>query len=132
MRLGLVLVLSTGCYDPILGQPVGGDTEVVTGFPSDVEAVFSTSCAGSGCHWGGSIAPKLSDGYDAVVGVASSAGPEYIAAGDASASYLLAKINGTQADLGGGGSQMPLGTPLSEADIATITAWVDAGAAREE
>lgn len=132
MRLGLVLVLSTGCYDPILGQPVGGDTEVVTGFPGDVEAVFSASCAGSGCHWGGSMNPKLSEGYDAVVGVASSAGPEYIVAGDASASYLVAKLKGTHTDLGGSGSQMPLGTPLTEAEIATITAWVDAGAVREE
>lgn len=135
MRLGWMLVLAGGCYDPLFGEAVGGDgedTEVATGFPADVQAVFSTSCAGSGCHWGGSMAPKLSDGYDAVVGVASGVGANYIEPSDAGGSYLLAKVKGTQADLGGGGNQMPIGSTLSEADIATLTAWIDAGAPREE
>ena len=48
---------------------------------------------------------------------------------DSSASYLWHKINGTQATVGGTGSQMPRGGPyLSAADLALIEAWIDEGA----
>jgi hypothetical protein len=44
-------------------------------------------------------------------------------------SYLVHKIQGTQGSVGGGGGQMPLGgSPLAAEQIATIRAWITAGA----
>jgi hypothetical protein len=44
-------------------------------------------------------------------------------------SYLIRKIEGTQAAAGGSGSRMPLGgAALSQADIDTIRGWITAGA----
>ena len=49
--------------------------------------------------------------------------------GDQLQSYLVHKIRGTMADVGGSGSQMPRGSgPLSDEDQNTISAWVQAGA----
>jgi hypothetical protein len=44
-------------------------------------------------------------------------------------SYLVHKIQGTQASVGGSGGQMPLGgAPLSQSQIDLIRAWIAAGA----
>ncbi len=44
-------------------------------------------------------------------------------------SYLVHKIQGTQASVNGSGSRMPLGgAPLSQAQIDTVRAWVKKGA----
>jgi hypothetical protein len=44
-------------------------------------------------------------------------------------SYLVHKIQGTQATVGGSGGRMPLGgTPLSAEQITLIRAWIAAGA----
>ena len=69
--------------------------------------------------------------YAALVGVASVGAPGLtrVVAGDASSSYLINKLRGTQLDVGGAGGQMPLsGGPLADADIAAIEAWINAGA----
>lgn len=48
---------------------------------------------------------------------------------DSNASYLMHKLDGTQAGAGGSGSQMPLGGPfLSQGDRDGIRAWINAGA----
>jgi len=44
-------------------------------------------------------------------------------------SYLVHKIQGTQATVGGSGERMPLiGGILTEQEIASIRAWIAAGA----
>ena len=44
-------------------------------------------------------------------------------------SYLVRKIEGTQAAVGGSGSRMPLGAgALAQSDIDTIRGWVTDGA----
>ena len=49
--------------------------------------------------------------------------------GKPDSSYLVHKIQGTQAAVGGFGGQMPLGkSPLSQGDIDKIRAWIQAGA----
>lgn len=98
--------------------------------------VFTLGCAFSGCH-SGPAGPALPAGMDltsadasfsSLVGVASNQEPlsMRVAAGDADASYLIRKLEGT-----GAGSQMPLGGPfLDQATIDVIRAWIDNGAAR--
>ncbi len=52
-----------------------------------------------------------------------------IAAGMPDDSYLVHKIQGTQGSVGGSGARMPLtGCCLSTDQIATIRAWIAAGA----
>ena len=42
----------------------------------------------------------------------------------------LGNFAGTQGDVGGAGVQMPrVGAKLTEAELATVAAWIDAGAA---
>jgi mono/diheme cytochrome c family protein len=43
-------------------------------------------------------------------------------------SYLYHKITGTQDEVGGSGERMPKGGQLSDAEIATIRAWIAEGA----
>ena len=99
--------------------------------------IFAVSCAVAGCH-SGPMGPSLPQGmdlstadnsYDNLVGVLSvQAAPLLrVSAGDANNSYLVQKLEGTAA----AGQQMPFGgTPLDQASIDVIRAWIDAGAAR--
>ncbi len=95
--------------------------------------VFTPTC--SGCHNGsGGALPGSMDLGDAeasfanLVGVASEQEPqlERVTPGDADASYLIRKLEGTAST----GVQMPAsGTPLEQSTIDTIRQWIDAGAA---
>ena len=97
--------------------------------------VFTPGCAVSGCHSGPS-GPGLPSGMDLtsaaasfanLVNVSSAQQPSLLRVepGDASASYLVQKIEGTAAV----GSQMPLGGgTLDAATIEAIRAWIDSGA----
>ena len=99
--------------------------------------VFAVSCAFSGCH-SGPAGPGLPTGLDlssadasfaVLVNVASVEVPtvQRVAPGDADASYLVQKLEGTAAV----GGQMPAGSPpLDQATIDVIRAWIDSGAAR--
>lgn len=51
-----------------------------------------------------------------------------VSAGDSLNSYLFHKINGTQSLAGGSGTQMPIGQPMSDAEIDLIRQWIDDGA----
>ena len=98
--------------------------------------VFEGSCALSGCHDGGGTGlPRGMDlssadaSFDALVGVDSLQVPGLprVTPNDADASYLVDKLEGSQAV----GSQMPLGGPfLDQATIDVIRAWIDNGAER--
>lgn len=117
--------------DADAGSEEGGDDEGgEPSFATDVAPIIAASC---GCHTGAapSAGLDLNDGaaYAALVGPDSSAGIPFVTPGDSAASYLVNKIEGTQADVGGSGGRMPVGGELASGDIDTIVAWVDAGAA---
>ena len=104
-------------------------------FSGDVQPILTANCALSGCHGGASPAQgmNLSAGqaFQNTVNVASAELPtmDRIEPGQPDQSYLVNKIQGTQASVGGSGQRMPLGmSPLSQDDINTIRAWVEAGA----
>jgi hypothetical protein len=99
--------------------------------------IFSPTCAAAGCHTGppGGALPAGMDlgsadaSFAALVGVFSVQDPTElrVAPGDADASYLVAKIEGTAAT----GGRMPLGgAALDATAIDAIRAWIDAGAER--
>jgi hypothetical protein len=97
--------------------------------------VFTPTCAVAGCHTG-PTGPNLPGGmnlnsdnasFASLVNVPSLQDPQLlrIAPGDADASYLIRKLEGT-ADTG---ATMPAGgTPLDPATIAAIRQWIDDGA----
>jgi len=106
-------------------------------FAAQVQPLLGTRCGG--CHGGPSTAqyaglkdldnPALA--YSRIVNVPSTELPtmDRIEPGDHTLSYLWHKVNGSQASVGGAGSQMPLsGGPLSQGEIDGIAGWIDAGA----
>ncbi|MBX7150575.1 hypothetical protein K1X84_02965 [bacterium] len=104
--------------------------------PTDVQAIFTTYCAKSGCHAGSSPQQdmNLSEevAYQNIVNVTSMENPSLkrINPGNANNSYLIRKIEGTQSV----GDRMPLdqegpdGGYLSSTQINTIRTWIDNGA----
>ena len=119
------------------GAVDNAETVVVTSsaFAADVQPIFSASCAFNGCHAGPNprLGQDLSTGnaYSNIVNVVSMQVPTMnrITPGDAARSYLLHKLRGTFAAVGGTGGLMPLGggqLPDSEIDI--VRAWVQTGA----
>lgn len=120
------------------GRPLG-ESDGIPAFEPTLESiqehVFTPICAQ--CHVGAG-APQglvLSDAqasYDNLVGVASQESPSQfrVLAGDPDASYLVHKIEGTQAV----GNRMPDGCPdtqpcLDAETIGIIRDWIGAGAA---
>lgn len=112
------------------GAPPDGG---VGGF-ADVQAIFTRSCAFSGCHAGGGAAAAgldLSPGraYGSLVGVGSSEAPGRVRvqAGSAAASVLFCKVDPSCADRPG--ALMPLsGGALSDADREVLRSWIQSGA----
>jgi hypothetical protein len=93
-------------------------------------AVFTPTCAVSGCHTGAAAPEGLrldeTNSYTLLVGVASNQDNSVlrVAAADPNNSYLIQKLEGTAA-----GSRMPLnGTPLIQANIDMIRQWITDGA----
>ncbi len=104
-------------------------------FSGSVEPIFTMTCARAGCHTGGS-APNgmdLSAGnaYSNTVAVPSTDVPamERVSPNAPLESYLVHKLRGSQAVVGGAGSRMPLGGSVSNDEIAAIVAWILSGAA---
>lgn len=54
---------------------------------------------------------------------------DFVEPGDSASSYLYHKLAGTYPSVGGGGDPMPLGGKFGDAELATVAAWIDAGAA---
>lgn len=133
--LSLLATLSLTACDTASSED--GETEGETGgeqlsHAADIQPIWDANCV-SGCHSPGGLGMPLdlTDGHAGTVGVASSQAPDvnYIEAGSAADSYLVAKLQGTHLDMGGSGAQMPLNQdPLDAATIGTIEAWIDAGA----
>ena len=138
--LPMLAILACGGGDstgPGGGSGGNGGTTVPTNptLSLDVQPIFTASCALAGCHTG--TAPQegldLSAGntFGNTVDIPSTQLPSMnrITPGDPAQSYLVHKIEGTQASAGGTGSRMPLGrAALSSTQIATIRAWITSGA----
>jgi hypothetical protein len=101
---------------------------------SQIQAeVFTPSCAVSGCHdGGGSGLPRGMDltagnSHGSLVNVMSvQVNFDRVEPGDPDASYLIDKLEGTQA---GGTSRMPLGgSALDQATINRVRQWITEGA----
>ena len=125
----LILSLLFGCDDHEFsgGHKSGGET-TGEGYEA-VRSIFSNNC--TTCHATGGTFPALDgDLCTDVVDVNSfqSASSKLVVAGDSSASYLYHKIVGTHLEVGGSGSQMPIGGSLSESDIDMLVSWIDEGA----
>lgn len=113
----------------------GGTGAASPTLSGDVQPIFTANCTDSGCH--GGTAPQLGQNltagqaYASIVNVPSSEVPRLmrVCPGEPDSSYLVHKVQGTQASVGGTGERMPLGgTPLSQDDINLIRAWITAGA----
>jgi hypothetical protein len=95
-------------------------------YAADVQPIFDASCGGSGCHVGETTnGVNLSTHADATGSIGLQYGAIVIS-GDGAGSPIIDKIGPGPRQ----GSRMPLGRgALSTADIATIRAWIDEGAA---
>jgi hypothetical protein len=121
---------TTGDGDETTGD---GDGEALS-YDADIQPIWDTNCVNA-CHTDGGSAMFLDLGpgsHGNIVGVASTQGPglTIVLAGNSAESYLIAKLRGTQLDMGGTGGQMPAtGDALPEATIKLIEDWIDEGAA---
>jgi len=130
----LAAVLPACLGEPAVGAavPGGGTVPLAAVFSSIDGVVLSPRCAT--CHDGASGTPLTlspESAYLELVGVASTQVPDLllVAPSEPAASYLLSKLRGTQAQVGGSGDQMPPGgDALSEDEIAAIESWIASGA----
>jgi hypothetical protein len=97
-----------------------------------VQPIFTSSCAGNGCHAGARPAESLSleagKSFAELVNVASSecGARKLVTPGAPASSYLMDKLLGTNLCMG---SQMPKsGTSLPAAQIDAIRSWICQGA----
>jgi len=92
--------------------------------------IFTPNCVFAGCHNGssrsGGMSLEASDIADEIIGIPSSENSNLnrIEPNDPDNSYLLRKLEGRDILF----SQMPLGGRLRDDEIATIRAWIEAGA----
>ena len=135
MRSILLLAVSAGILaaTATIGQGATGKAPAAISFSRDIQPIFDENCVA--CHQPGSAEQGLmldaSAAYRHIVGVASKESKAVLVVpGQPDQSYLLAKLSGSQARLGGRGQQMPLGDPLPPAKIALVRAWIAAGAPR--
>jgi len=132
--VGSAILAGAACAGDGTGLPLanGGDPVTLSG---DVQPILSSNCVFSGCHVGTSPQEglTLSSGqtFGNVVNVASRQLPTMnrVTPNQPDNSYLVHKVQGTHLDEGGSGERMPEGrTPLSQAEIDLIRAWIQAGA----
>jgi hypothetical protein len=118
---------------PTTGAPsTGGAPDGACDFPGEVQPIFNDRCAG--CHSGASaqMGLDLAEGaaHTSLVGVdsAEQPGTPRVAAGDPAGSFLMMKVGANPPV----GARMPIGGELSAAEMATLTAWIAAGAPASE
>jgi hypothetical protein len=120
--------------DAVQADAAQGDAAAVK-LSSGVQPIFTVSCASASCHGGSS--PKggmdLTSGsaHAALVGVTSlqCSSLKRVEAGSPSKSYLVQKIEGSGSCFVN--QKMPIGGSLTSPQIATIKAWIKAGAAND-
>lgn len=120
------MVLFTGACIDIEPEGELGDPNLAT----VQQAIFTAKCALAECHAGGSprqgmsLEPGKASGL--TINVTALEAPMFrIKPGDPDNSYLIAKIEGRNKDVGGSGERMPLGfAPLSTAEIKLVRDWI--------
>lgn len=125
----LVAVSCANHVDMTIGPPAG----VPISFSSDVQKIFDRNCALAFCHTAPLGFPMdLSQGnaYASIHNVPSLELPamDRVEPGTPDLSYLVHKIQGTQAQVMGSGQQMPIGGQLPQAEIDVIRSWIEQGA----
>lgn len=126
MRKALPVLLLAGL---LAGSPAAADGP---SFKKDIVPVLKKSCAA--CHLTGEepggMALHPGGAFASLVGVPSQETDlKRVNPGDPAGSYMLHKIKGTHATVGGVGVRMPMDAPpLNGAEIARIQAWIAAGA----
>jgi len=142
----LIIVLASGCAgggsdDDLKRRGPGADCTppdpTTISFSANVQPIFDGSCALGGCHAGGVPAGDLtltagaSRGELVDVPAAQIPSRRRVVPGDADASYLIQKIEGTPGIFG---QLMPLGCPdapeggatcLDANQMAAIRTWVE-------
>lgn len=99
-------------------------------FSNDIQPIFTSNCALSGCHNSTAQAGLIlleGQAYANIVNVDSTQEPNFkrVLPSDGTNSYLVIKIEGNQ----NVGTRMPQGrSPLSDVRIQNIKNWVDRGA----
>jgi OmcA/MtrC family decaheme c-type cytochrome len=109
---------------------------VTARFASLVQEVFVPRCATTACHGAGANSPRLdaAGAYDGLLGpggagAASSSPLPLVTPNDPQKSYLVHKLRGDAASVGGSvATLMPPDGALAPADIAAIEAWISNGA----
>lgn len=127
--------------DPTDADPTGGEeTGDTTGgamvsYVADIQPIWTASCT-VGCHtMTGSASTtgvflEPADSYATLVNKQSVTVPSLMVVkpGDSANSYLWHKLNDTFTAVGGTGSKMPIGTPLTDDELELIKLWIDGGA----
>lgn len=134
-----MILLASGCSneDAVLGiRLFNPPASPQISLAQDLQPIFTSQCTLSGCHGDSFPDPVgliLTTGksFENLVNVpsAEAQGLFRVKPGDSAASYLIHKLEGTQASVGGRGEQMPFGAaPLPDAEIDLIRSWIDQGA----
>lgn len=110
-------------------------TDGMVTFDADIFPILMAKCschvaAASGGNGMFSFTGDATMAYDILVDKPSLAVPtmNFITTGDPDQSYFLHKMKGTQLDVGGAGSLMPLGQTMPIPETQTIEDWILAGA----
>jgi hypothetical protein len=136
MAIATAVASSLACAGDGTGVDGGNGSDAPT-FAADVQPIFSANCAFSGCHATSEVKPSgkpmhlsVGQAYANIVNVEAfeRAGMDRVEPGEPDESYLIHKIQGTQADVGGSGERMPLGGQLTQTEIEIIRDWIAAGA----
>ena len=128
------LIAACGEDDPMAPEdddtPAGRQILDSPSFATNIVEIFNrTGCSAGQCHGNGLAGLTLSDAatsYANLVGIpaANCTGETRVIAGDATNSYLMKKVQGTQAC----GNRMPPGGQLDNIDIGNLTNWINQGA----
>jgi anaerobic magnesium-protoporphyrin IX monomethyl ester cyclase len=103
-------------------------------YARDIEPAFQAECATPQCHSAQTKASGLGlekdSSYTGIVNVRSRQVPamNLITPGDPAHSYLIHKLRGTQASVGGSGVQMPTGGTADPTLINNVETWTEQGA----
>jgi hypothetical protein len=101
----------------------------VPGLTSEIQPIFTASCALANCHVGdgaGGLNLELGRSFTELVNAHSTEVDDVLVApGSPEESYLFEKIT---ADLPRSGERMPIGHPLDDLDIEAIEQWIAGGA----
>ena len=132
--VGSTILAGAACAGDGTGLELANGVDQVT-LSGDVQPIFTSTCALSGCHAGSNPEEGLNlsvgQTFASVVNVPSRQlpGMHRVTPSRPDSSYLVLKLTGMHLDAGGSGVQMPKGgTPLSMDQLGTIGRWILNGA----